>query len=593
MNELNTLRRLLPATFLPFLVAGCGAAPGEDVEALGTTQEALTCSAQLVPTLSGASGSVITSGNFSSTYPEWKAFDSSNTSMWISSLKTTPAILGYDFGAAKRVSRYAITYSNGSILTRAPKNWVFEGYNGSTWVVLDTRNNQTNWAGFERREYTVTSPGSYGKYRLRISDDNDARTGVEVISMGRLELFDCTSEGDPLWVRNVGASGAWTQGMDMVGDPASRTYLVGTTTGSLDGQPKRGVVDGFLRSTDWHGNTLFTHQFGSPNGASVAQAIARNINFENVWVAGYTDGTLFGEPAAGSRNLFVTKMRYTGVRQWTRVLGSPNGWTEGYGIAVDPIGNSFAVGAAWADLDGNVRKSSIDTFVTKYDTDGTKQWTRLLGTTAGRSWARTAAADASGNVYVAGRTEGAFPGGPTPSGEDAFLAKYNAAGTLAWVKQLRHAGCALELRGAVVAHTGRLYLSGTNGCTGGFVAEYDTNGNLLWESVVGGWGSKLYTDAWGYMANDDLYLAGGADTDLNVPNSPQTSFHGFVARLSPSGVKRSLQQLAPPTNGAMYLYGLTVDESGSPYVGGTLKGIYNGTPTIGTDDAFVLKLPKP
>lgn len=593
MNELSTLKRLFPVTFLPFLIAGCGAAPGESAEEVGSAQQALTCSAQLVPTLSGASAAVFTSGNYSSSYPEWKAFDASSSSMWISSLKTTPAILGYDFGAAKRVSRYAITYSNGSILTRAPKDWVFEGWNGSSWIALDTRSGQTNWAGFERREYSVTSPGSYGKYRIRISDDNDTRSGVEVISMGRLELFDCNGPGDPLWVRNVGASGAWTQGQDMVGDPASRTYLVGLTTGSLDGQPKKGVIDGFLRSTDWNGNTLFTHQFGAPGSATSAQAIARNINFENVWIAGFADGALFGEPFSGQRSLFVTKMRYTGVRQWTRMLGSPSDWTEGYGIAVDPNGNSFAVGAAWANLDGNVRKSSIDTFVTKYSTDGVKQWTRLLGTTSGRSWARTAAADANGNVYVAGRTEGAFPGGPAPVGEDAFLAKYDAAGTFLWVKQLRHQGCALELRGAVVAHNGRLYLSGTNGCKGGFVAEYDSNGNLLWESVVGGWGSKLYTDAWGYMGNDDLYLAGGASTDLSVPGSPETGFHGYVARLSPSGAKLSLQQLAPPVNGNQYLYGITVDEDGHPYVGGSTRGTYNGTPTVGTDDAIVMKLPLP
>ncbi|QRK05700.1 hypothetical protein JQX13_36970 [Archangium violaceum] len=93
--------------------------------------------------------------------------------------------------APRTITRYAITYSNGSITTREPKDWTFEGWNGSAWVVLDTRPGQTSWLGTERREYSVTTPGAYGKYRVNITDDNDTRTAIETISMGRLEFLGC------------------------------------------------------------------------------------------------------------------------------------------------------------------------------------------------------------------------------------------------------------------------------------------------------------------------------------------------------------------------------------------------------------------
>lgn len=145
-----------------------------------------------VPSMTGPSspsGLVTQSGAFSTTYPGWQAFDSNDNSMWISAVSQTPAWIGYEFGAGpKRIVSYAIKYTNGSITTRAPKNWTLQAWNGFAWVVIDTRANQINWSGNEERAYPVSSPGFYSRYRLNITDDNDARSGVVVISIGKLSL---------------------------------------------------------------------------------------------------------------------------------------------------------------------------------------------------------------------------------------------------------------------------------------------------------------------------------------------------------------------------------------------------------------------
>lgn len=155
--------------------------------------ESCSCnfSSEQVPVLSGNSASVGTSGVYSSSYPAWKAFDSSLASMWISEVWETPAWVSYQWSTPRLINQYSIHYSNGSITTRAPKDWKLQGWNGSSWVTVDTRYNQTNWSGSETRSYTVASPGSYIKYQLLISDDNDSRSGIVVISMGNLSLRGC------------------------------------------------------------------------------------------------------------------------------------------------------------------------------------------------------------------------------------------------------------------------------------------------------------------------------------------------------------------------------------------------------------------
>jgi Dual-action HEIGH metallo-peptidase len=158
-----------------------------------TALAALYLAPNLVPSMTSAtspSGLVEQSGVFSSAYEGWQAFDASNSTMWISSVFQTPAWISYQWSDGPRtVARYAINFVNGSLTSRAPRDWSLQGWTGSSWVTVDSRNAQTGWRGVERRVFLVASPGSYSKYRLNVTDDNDSRAGVVVVSMGRFELM--------------------------------------------------------------------------------------------------------------------------------------------------------------------------------------------------------------------------------------------------------------------------------------------------------------------------------------------------------------------------------------------------------------------
>jgi len=124
-------------------------------------------------------------------------------------------------------------------------------------------------------------------------------------------------------------------------------------------------------------------------------------------VSGDTYGRLDGNTSAGNADIFVVKYNSSGTKQWTEQLGSASS-DFANGVATDSSGNVYVAGATYGGLDGNSKKNS-DLFVVKYNSSGTKQWTKQNGTDM-YDEARGVATDSSGNVYVTGGTYGGLDG---------------------------------------------------------------------------------------------------------------------------------------------------------------------------------------
>lgn len=124
-------------------------------------------------------------GNLPS-YAAWKAFDGNNSTRWIS--KTSSDYIGYKFDEPTCIWKYGIYFSEGSLIDRAPKNWIFEASNNIKWYTIDTQYNQTDWSGVTSdiyREYTVNNTIKYYYYRLRVLDTN----GASIISIGNFSMY--------------------------------------------------------------------------------------------------------------------------------------------------------------------------------------------------------------------------------------------------------------------------------------------------------------------------------------------------------------------------------------------------------------------
>ena len=127
-------------------------------------------------------------------------------------------------------------------------------------------------------------------------------------------------------------------------------------------------------------------------------------------------------------------MTTTPVKVWTKLLGtSGNDETKALTTGLD--GSIYVSGYTEGSLDGQTNSGGNDAFLTKYNPDGSKAWTKLLGTWA-QDEARALTTGLDGAIYVSGTTSGALDGQTNSAGPDAFLTKYNPDGSKAWTKLL-------------------------------------------------------------------------------------------------------------------------------------------------------------
>jgi len=142
---------------------------------------------------------------------------------------------------------------------------------------------------------------------------------------------------DVIWIRQFGTPAFdWAGGVAV--DEGGNAYVAGSTGGTLPGQTSAGGIDdAYVRKYDSAGSELWTGQFGTPAG-EFAAAVAVDGD-GNVYAAGFTEGTLPGQTAAGSGDAYVRKYDSAGSELWTRQFGTP-AFDLAKGVAVDEGGNA-------------------------------------------------------------------------------------------------------------------------------------------------------------------------------------------------------------------------------------------------------------
>jgi len=123
---------------------------------------------------------------------------------------------------------------------------------------------------------------------------------------------------------------------------------------------------------------LWTRLLGT-SGFDFASALTTGLD-GSIYVSGWTDGNLDGQANSGGlSDAFVTKFNPDGTKLWTRLLGT-SGDDYAYALTTGLDGSIYVSGFTFGNLDGQANSGGADAFVTKYSADGTKLWTRLLGT---------------------------------------------------------------------------------------------------------------------------------------------------------------------------------------------------------------------
>jgi hypothetical protein len=221
--------------------------------------------------------------------------------------------------------------------------------------------------------------------------------------------------GDMLWKRQLG-TGASDGARSVATDAAGDIYIAGWTRGSLGGINRGYSGDAWVAKYDAAGDVLWKRQLGT-DADDLARGVATDA-VGNVYLTGDTGGSLGGGDYSDA---WVAKYDAVGNALWKRQLGTET-WDYASGVATDAAGNVYLTGYTGGSL-GRANRGEGDAWVAKYDTAGDVLWKRQLGTEAGDS-AFDVATDAAGNVYLSGVTRGSLGGANRGSG-DALVVKYS------------------------------------------------------------------------------------------------------------------------------------------------------------------------
>ncbi|MHC4563118.1 MAG: SBBP repeat-containing protein [Planctomycetota bacterium] len=290
--------------------------------------------------------------------------------------------------------------------------------------------------------------------------------------------------------------------------------------------------------------------------------------FGRVYVGGWTEGDLDGANA-GSKDAFVSKFSAGGDLLWTRQFGGGS-YDTVTNVSADAMGNVYASGYSQGPLPTGSGKI-YGAFLIKYDTAGNELWARQARSTSD-AWGGGVTTDSLGNVYMSGHLSG---------GGEVYISKYTSSGEEVWMRQLT-GGTDCTSYDISADGLGGVFVSGmTNGDVGGanagsvdaFVARYDTSGNLTW---VKQYGTSEEDTGYGVSADGlgNVYVSGYTRGDLGGQNAGEGD--AYISKFNANGELVWIDQFG--TENLDWSYHIAADSAGVYVTGFVDQGF--GYPSV-------------
>lgn len=336
-------------------------------------------------------------------------------------------------------------------------------------------------------------------------------------------------------------------------------------------------------------------------------------------------------------DVFVFKLSPAGSSlTYSTFIGGDN-TDNGFGIAVDNLGNAFVTGTYGFSFQGNpypvtpgayqTTQSFNNSFITKLNPAGTALvYSTYLGASTSASQAFSVAIDPAGDAFVAGNASFVFPD-VTPGAfqtlstgdNDAFALEMNPTGTaLVYGTLIGGSGSDLGY-GIAVDADGNAYVSGSTASTdfpvtpGAFQTTYgggsadtfavklnSTGTSLVYSTYLGGSNSEAPGNHLALDTFGNVYLTGetlSADFPIQNGFRPYGGGDPFITMLNPTGTGLVYSSYLGG-NGNDIGNAVAVDLTGAAYVTGltnstnlgTTPGAYQETHNPAGGDAFVAKI---
>ena len=253
---------------------------------------------------------------------------------------------------------------------------------------------------------------------------------VFLITCFSLTIFSCAKKdgssgtATSFWSEQIGTS-SYDYGTGVTLYSSDNIYVSGQSNGGLDGNINSWSDDIFLEKYNSSGTKQWTKKLGIfDNESGVSMTVDSS---DNIYVTGYTKEGYDGNSNSENYDIFLMKYNSSGTKQWTKQLGN-SAADIGMGVTVDSSDNIYVTGIASGGLDRNTGSVGEDIVLVKYNSSGTKQWTKQLGSSSS-DFAWDVTVDSSDNIYVTGFTNGSLEENFNQgSYYDIFLVKYNSDG---------------------------------------------------------------------------------------------------------------------------------------------------------------------
>jgi hypothetical protein len=291
---------------------------------------------------------------------------------------------------------------------------------------------------------------------------------------------------------------------------------------------------------------------GPENDSDSAYAMAIDLS-GNIYITG-----VICSKTAHQQDITTIAYDTSGNELWAVSYNGPgNGWDIAYTITVDSSGYIYVAGES-------VGIGSEEDIVTiKYDSMGNELWVaRYNGPGNGRDQATSSGIDSSGNIYIAGRSEGIV------TKHDYVTIKYDKDGNELWVARYNGPGNREEdLSSLAIDAIGNVFVTGNSGGMGTGIdyatIKYDTFGNELWVARYNGlgngadWARAIEVDT----LSGNVYVTGWCD-------SVDTSRDYATIAYDTDGNKLWIALFNGDSNSHDYPDDLAISTSGNIYVTG-------------------------
>ena len=303
-------------------------------------------------------------------------------------------------------------------------------------------------------------------------------------------LVEGTQPGpDPTpFVRTIGSTG-YDEVYDVAADPSGNVFVTGAFNDpvDLDGNTFDSTLGPvFVAKFDRSGGFLWIKQISgaSPDGPlRLGADYSGDVIVQGAFASPLTINGITVTPNGGGEHVFVARLSDAGLVKWIS-YDAGSYLSVGFGMGTGRSGGTavtgfIQVGATFGDIELTVQ--GFDFFLGCYDSRGDAVWAKQSGSDT-RASGDAVAVDPEGNVVVAGHFEESFTLGDielTADAGDSFIARYNAAGELQWLKSIGD-NTPESIRDIATDGDGNIYVAGRRETS--TLWKLDSDGNVVWEA---------------------------------------------------------------------------------------------------------------